>query len=171
MVGLFGHKERNVMWNYVVGHLIGDFLVQSDWEANNKTWAKRKWFGLIVAAFHSFYITSAIFGLCQLSGTPFQWWKFLLVWFTHTIQDWTRFPFKLMAIRGQFEGIKFSKLFLYGDCIDGLSSGPSYEEGEEIPSNTAYKICGKFPEHAYLWACFVVDQVWHMATYYIIFLL
>ena len=157
------------MWGYIIGHLVGDFLIQSDWEANNKTWDNRKWFGLPVAALHSSYIAGLIWFFCWLGGQSISVIQVLAVFITHTIQDFTRFPFKIMALRGQFEGVKFKR---WVQCVDNESGFVNVVNMKNPGTLEPKKIEVKqVPEHAYLWACFVIDQVWHFATYYVIFLL
>lgn len=63
---------------WLIGHLIGDYLLQNDWMAVNKK--KRTWPCLV----HVLLYTAAI-GLL----TWWPWWALLIVAVTHFIQDRT----------------------------------------------------------------------------------
>lgn len=118
--------------HYLIGQLIGDYVLQTDWMANNKTKANRGWMGLLIASFHSLLVTLAIF-LCAAWATK-TWtfwapWKLAVIFITHTLQDWARAPRLWMELVGQFT---------------------HFRETKEL-----------FP--AYLWAIFVIDNVWYLA--------
>ncbi len=79
--------------HYLIGHLVGDYLFQNDWQANNKTWATRRWLGLLVALFHGAIVTLSIYLCARLavgSWDFWAWWKLLAIWLSHSVQDWTR---------------------------------------------------------------------------------
>ena len=91
--------------HYLIGHLIGDYILQTDWQANNKTWANRKWFGLLVASWHALWVTIAIFFCAALATKTWTFWapwKLAVIFVTHALQDWTRAPRWFMEWRGQF---------------------------------------------------------------------
>lgn len=65
--------------NYLVGHLIGDYLLQNDWMAQNK---KQRTFPCFV---HCSAYTAAIALL-----TLWPWWALAIVFVAHFIQDRTQ---------------------------------------------------------------------------------
>lgn len=78
--------------NYLIAHLVGDYLIQNDWMALNK---KKSSFVCFV---HSItYLIPFLF----LNLT---WWQILLIGSQHFIQDRTNFVSWFMEIKG-------SKLF------------------------------------------------------------
>ena len=91
--------------HYLIGHLIGDYILQTDWIANNKTWKQRKWFGLFVAWLHAVGIIIAIFFCAALATKTWTFWapwKLVVIFLSHAIQDWTRAPRLWMDFCGQF---------------------------------------------------------------------
>lgn len=65
--------------NFLIGHLIGDYLFQNDWMAQNK---KLHWWPCFV---HCLIYTSVIALL-----TRWSWWALVIVFVTHFIQDHTQ---------------------------------------------------------------------------------
>lgn len=64
----------------IIGHLVGDYLLQNDWMANNK---KRS---SIICAIHC---TLWTFSVCVFAGW-WTWQAFAVLWLTHFIQDRTQ---------------------------------------------------------------------------------
>jgi len=89
--------------DYLIGLLIGDYILQSDWEANNKQWKNRRWLGLLIALFHGALVTLSIYGCGYAVGRRWPWWCVLILWITHSVQDWLRLPQLMMQWRGQFK--------------------------------------------------------------------
>lgn len=67
----------------LIGHLVGDYLLQNDWMANNK---KRKdWTGFLACEIHCFLWTCSV---CLFSGWgPVEWF---VLHTTHFVQDHTQ---------------------------------------------------------------------------------
>ena len=74
--------------HWVLAHLIGDYLIQSDWMAVGKK--KSSWVCLVHVV--TYMLT---FLLCGLS-----WWQFLAIAVQHFIQDRTGFIPWLMKVKG-----------------------------------------------------------------------
>lgn len=62
-----------------IGHLVGDYLLQDDWMANNKKKSSS------ICAIHCTLWTLSV---CLFSG--WGWLPFLFLWITHFIQDRTK---------------------------------------------------------------------------------
>ena len=74
--------------HWIYAHLIGDYLLQTDWMAMNK---KRHWLHCSVHV-----LTYLIpFLLCGLT-----WWQFVLIGLQHYLQDRTQFVGWFMAAKG-----------------------------------------------------------------------
>lgn len=65
----------------VVGHLIGDYLLQSNWMAVNKA---EKWDAL---AFHSLIYTLAVAFVARIFSEGISFWGFLLIFVLHVFLD------------------------------------------------------------------------------------
>lgn len=76
--------------DYLVAHLIGDYLLQNDWMALNK---KNRSFPCLV---HCAAYTSAVALL-----TMWPWWTLAIVFVTHFIQDRTQIVAAWMRTIGQ----------------------------------------------------------------------
>jgi len=88
--------------DYLIGHLIGDYLLQSDWQANNKTYENRKWVGLLIALYHAALWTFAIWISSIIAKENWTILSLIIMWLFHAFQDWTRFPKKFIEKRNQF---------------------------------------------------------------------
>lgn len=74
--------------HWLIAHLIGDYLLQTDWMALNK---KKSFVALFVHV-----VTYMIpFMFCDLS-----YWQFLLIGVQHGLQDGTKFIPWLMKVKG-----------------------------------------------------------------------
>lgn len=117
--------------HYLIGHLIGDYILQNDWMASNKIW-KGKYDNVLVALIHGALVTLAI-ALCgKIAGYEWASWKLIVIWLSHSVQDCFRLSLIWMLIFGQFEYFK-----------------------KEMPQ-------------AYVWACIVVDNVFHLLLLFIL---
>lgn len=76
--------------NWLIAHLIGDYLIQNDWMAQNK---KERTLPCLV---HVSLYTTAVFAL-----TLWPWWAMAIVFVTHFIQDRTKIITWWMAKIGQ----------------------------------------------------------------------
>ena len=76
--------------NYFIAHLIGDYLLQNDYMAQNKK--SSSW----VCALHCTLYSFAMFCL-----TSWPWWIMLLIWVEHFIQDRTSFVVGFMKFNNQ----------------------------------------------------------------------
>jgi hypothetical protein len=76
--------------NYLVAHLIGDYILQNDFQAQNKR--KSSW----VCALHCTLYSGIMF--CY-TGWP--WWVMFLVWVEHFLQDRTPFVAWFMRFNRQ----------------------------------------------------------------------
>lgn len=65
------------MFQLVLGHLAGDFLLQSEWMALNKS--KNTWIGWFAAFVHCFFYSIAV---CLFMWN-FDWFWLVTVFFTH----------------------------------------------------------------------------------------
>lgn len=88
--------------DYLVGLLIGDYLLQNDWQANNKLWTTGRWKALPVSLFHALLVTGAIAGCALVVGREWALWKLVVIWLTHTLQDWLRLATVYMGAFKQF---------------------------------------------------------------------
>lgn len=83
----------------IIGHLVGDYLLQNDWMALNK---KKKTFNCVV------HVTLWTFAVCFFTG----WWNpfaVAVLWASHFIQDRTSIIMGYMNLVGQ-------KQFATGPC-------------------------------------------------------
>ena len=124
----------------IVGHLVGDYLLQNDWMALNK---KRKgWDGFVPCSFHAFFWTLAV---CLFSG----WWN-LEVWgflfFAHFFQDRTKVVGWWMQKIGQRQFMKPDE-FCWGDSLN----------------HDPHVRVGLGP-----WSVIVVDNVWHIVSLWVV---
>jgi len=83
---------------YLIGHLVGDYLLQNDWMAlNKKTFTLKGW---LACSIHCLLYTLAV---CLFTG----WWdaRFLLVFITHFALDKTMVVVYYMNFTGSFKRI------------------------------------------------------------------
>jgi hypothetical protein len=83
---------------YLLGHLVGDYLLQNDWMAlNKKTYAGKGWLACTV---HCLLYSLSV---CLFTG----WWdwRFLLVFVTHFALDKTMIVVWYMNLTGSFRRI------------------------------------------------------------------
>lgn len=66
--------------NWLIGHLVGDYLAQNDWMALNKK--KNSWACAAHVAAYTFIV---------LLFTWWPWWTYLIIAGTHFLQDRTQF--------------------------------------------------------------------------------
>jgi hypothetical protein len=77
----------------IIGHLVGDFLLQNDWMAANKK--KNSW----VCLLHCLIWTAWV---CCLAGWWHAWWAPVVLCLTHFLQDRTTFvPWWMKNVSGQ----------------------------------------------------------------------
>lgn len=76
--------------DWFIGHLIGDYLFQNDWQASNKKKSS------IACGVHVVLYTFAIY-----ITTFWPWWALLIVASLHFIQDRTNFVVWFMHVKGQ----------------------------------------------------------------------
>lgn len=76
----------------IVGHLVGDYLLQNDWMAQNKKRAT------LPCAIHCLLWTGAVIAL---SGWWVVWWVPIILFLTHFIQDRTTIINRWMHLIGQ----------------------------------------------------------------------
>lgn len=81
--------------NWLMGHLIGDYLLQTDWMALNK---KLQTFPCAVHCL--------IWSLSVMLCAWWPWWTFLILFPTHFVQDRTNIVVWLMNHKGQ---VKFAQ--------------------------------------------------------------
>lgn len=74
--------------HWIYAHLIGDYLLQNDWMAQNK-----KITSLACLAHVFFYILPFIF-------TPLVWWQLVLIAFQHFLQDRYQFALWFLRLKG-----------------------------------------------------------------------
>lgn len=84
----------------IVGHLVGDYILQNDWMAANKKKIS------LVCVLHAAIWTVCV---CLFAGWPLQgtWWVGTLIFLPHFIQD--RFSFIAGWMRLSFVQPKFSQ--------------------------------------------------------------
>lgn len=81
--------------DYLIGHLVGDYLVQNDWMAKRKK--TETWPCLVHCTIYAAMIAS-------FTGWPI--WAVLLTFVLHFIQDRTRIINLFMELNGQSEFLK-----------------------------------------------------------------
>lgn len=82
--------------DYLIGHLLGDYIFQNDWMAQNK---KAKWFNCVIHCL--------IYTLCVCLLTKwFEWYKILLVFLSHIILDKTFIVYSWMQFFGCFSKLR-----------------------------------------------------------------
>lgn len=69
------------MFELLLGHLVGDYLLQNEWMAQNK--AKNTWIGWFAATLHCLIYTWAV---CLIMW-KFEWYWFVAVFFSHFFID------------------------------------------------------------------------------------
>lgn len=84
----------------IIGHLVGDFILQNDWQALNK---KKSTF---ICSVHCFLWTTCV---CLFAGWPYSPWICLFLYLTHFIQDRTQIINWWMKLVGQ-------EKFMTGPC-------------------------------------------------------
>lgn len=124
-------------------HLWGDYILQSDWMANNKT---RAWIPAIIHA--ALYAT--VFLFCRPS-----WRAFLIIFATHALIDRSRLARYVVWAKnwlGPWETKWIAEI----------------SEFHTIPPNWAWKECGKTgyspdrPEWLTVWLLIIADNVLHL---------
>ncbi len=126
--------------DWFIAHLVGDYLLQNDWMANNKKGTllptrednsrclPNKWckwcVGSVACGVHVLLYTLSVWAF-----TRWPWWALAIVASTHFIQDRTNIIAWSMRVKGQAK-------FMQPPC------GP--------------------------WSIIVVDNVWHLVTLYLI---
>jgi hypothetical protein len=88
----------------LVGHLVGDFLSQSDWMARNKTnsWEKGRrswWLGHLACLVHCLVYALSVWQF----AIWLPWWAVLIVFLSHFPIDRWRLARRLMKVTGQEE--------------------------------------------------------------------
>lgn len=89
--------------DYLIGHLVGDYLFQTDWQAANKLYVRGKMmrtFG--VALYHGTLWMAAVGLMALVAGKPWPWWALVTMALAHGVQDWARTAPRLMTWRKQF---------------------------------------------------------------------
>jgi len=84
--------------DYLIGHLVGDYLFQNDWMAlNKKSWSLKGWAACYV---HCFIYSLSV---CLFAG----WWewKFIMVFLSHLALDKTMVVVYYMRWFGSFKRI------------------------------------------------------------------
>jgi hypothetical protein len=76
--------------NWLMAHLIGDYLLQNDWMAVNKKLRNLPCF-----------VHVALYTLTVLAATRWPWWAIVIVFATHFAQDRTEFVLWFMRVKGQ----------------------------------------------------------------------
>ncbi len=84
---------------WFIGHLVGDFLFQNDWMANNKK--QHTWPCLVHVSFYTFAVMLFTW-LGQFAGyEPWPWWAALVVFIPHFLIDRTNVVKWSMDHKGQ----------------------------------------------------------------------
>jgi hypothetical protein len=87
----------------LIGHLVGDYILQNDWQAANKLYVRGKMFKTFtVAQFHGMLWAAAIAWTGWFADKPWPGWAIVLMGVLHGLQDWARTAPRLMARRKQF---------------------------------------------------------------------
>lgn len=128
----------------IVGHLVGDYLLQNDWMALNK---KKVSFPCVI---HCLLWTAAV---CLFSGW-YSWCVITALFITHFIQDRTNIIIWWMKIIGQSR-------FMKADELQLVINTPR-ESIVPILSGAVLKP-GLGP-----WSIIVVDNVFHILTIWIV---
>lgn len=133
----------------LIGHLVGDYLCQNDWMASNKK------ISTPVCLLHSVIWTIAV---CLLGGiTSMEAIAFLVV--THFLIDrWAFIPWWMHFI-GQ-------KNFFTCDKIEISQEENSRPEWKGFNVMSIKLIPGLGP-----WSVIVVDNIWHMVTIWVVYIL
>jgi len=82
----------------IIGHLVGDYLLQNDWMALNKKNPGN--LGGYACIIHSVLWT---FSVCLFAGWPLQGWVTCTLFITHFIQDRTTIIAVWMDLIGQYK--------------------------------------------------------------------
>jgi len=101
------------MYSALIGMLIGDYILQTDWQAQNKTYKGRKWIGLLIALYHSLFVTASIYFCGLYINYIWSWQGLVILWLSHAIQDWLRLATLLMEKRKQFVHFKENMIQAY----------------------------------------------------------
>lgn len=129
--------------NWFIAHLVGDYILQNDWMANNKKGAlfpphvdlamepKASGTRWLVSLFPCL-VHVTLYTLAVWAFTLWPWWALVIVFVTHFIQDRTNIIAWSMRVKGQ-------------------------EKFMQPPMGP--------------WSIIVVDNVWHLVTLYGISLL
>lgn len=122
----------------IIGHLVGDYLLQNDLLALNKK--KLGNFGGYMCIIHAFIWTMSV---CLFAGWPiYGGWVSCILFATHFIQDRTNIIIWWMTVIGQRQFMK---------CDELDSDGVFLETARIKP--------GLGP-----WSIIVVDNIWHIVT-------
>ncbi len=92
-------KGPLIMYYQLLAHLIGDYVLQSEWMAMNKT--KRSWPALVHVFFYTipfFFLTTDIFDLILISGTHFLIDRFSIAKHIASLRDYIC-PIKLWFVK------------------------------------------------------------------------
>jgi len=81
--------------NWLIGHLVGDFLLQNDWMAINK---KSHW---LPACVHCLVYTIVVWLFCQISPNPWPLWTIPVIFISHIALDATMFVHWLAKVMGR----------------------------------------------------------------------
>lgn len=92
--------------HWFIGHLVGDYILQNDWMAQNKLWRDDSPSSLLVAFYHALVVTICIYCCGLIAGYEWPIWKLFIIWFTHGVQDCFRLGTVWMNWCGQFKHFK-----------------------------------------------------------------
>ena len=83
------------MISALVGHLVGDYLLQNDWMAQNKKTSH------LHCAVHCAIWTACVFAAASLGDGLWPLWTVPVLFISHYIQDHTKVINRYMAMMGQ----------------------------------------------------------------------
>jgi hypothetical protein len=142
--------------DYLIGHLVGDYLVSNDFLSTNKLWSTRKWAGLFYAMWHALMWTAAVVGCGLIAGRGWPPWTMVVMVVMHGIQDWTRWPTHLIRVTGTFDN--FRKM-------------GEYTIPEHSPNSTEILNKGDTASWArgiHFWGTIIVDNTWHLLMLFVL---
>jgi hypothetical protein len=134
----------------LIGHLVGDYLLQNDWMALNKKKPGGKWH----CAVHATIWTLCV---CMFTG----WWSTAawgVLWATHYWQDRTNIIVWWMKFMGQ-------EKFMKSGSVD---SELIYSNRPEVFDKRRYSVRSEFTPGLGPWSIIVVDNVWHIVTLFLV---
>lgn len=89
--------------DYLIGHLVGDYIFQTDWQAANKLYVRGKMLrSFVIAMYHGLLWALAVGLTSWIAGNLWPAWSLALMAFAHGLQDWARTAPRLMEWRKQF---------------------------------------------------------------------